>query len=177
MSARALVRLATEDDLDAIGSIVSEVVAIMNAEGNFQWDDKYPQRVHFAKDIHDGNLWVAQELQADGRGGKVIGVAALTEDQSPEYADCGWDISIPAIVMHRAAVCPASHRTGVASLFFTKAEELARERGYSVCRIDTNKINVRMQGAIKRAGYEFSGEIRLLNKPAEMRFYCFQRWM
>ena len=53
------VRAATVDDLDAIEVIVQQVVKAMNDSGNFQWDQVYPLRADFAKDIANGELWVA----------------------------------------------------------------------------------------------------------------------
>lgn len=133
------IRHGRNEDLDAIEDIVSKVVKMMNADGNFQWDEVYPLRCHFAQDIIDGNCYVAEEISIENdegviRSSRILGMAALTEDQSPEYADVGWDLSIPSVVMHRAAVCPSAQRSGIGSLFFNKSEELARERGYHVVR-------------------------------------------
>ena len=38
-------RLAEINDVPQILRIISEVVPIMNASGNWQWDDKYPNGI------------------------------------------------------------------------------------------------------------------------------------
>jgi hypothetical protein len=168
------VRLASEDDLDAIEMIVSDAVKIMQAEGNTQWDSLYPLRINFAEDIKNSELYVAID---EDNFDKVCGMTALTEEQSIEYKDCGWDITIPAIVMHRMAVNNTCKRKGIASLFFKKQDEISRERGYNLCRVDTFKGNIKMNAAIVKAGYEYSGDVRLLSKPEDMKFCCYQKWL
>ena len=81
------VRPAHEGDLDKVMEIVSEVVPEMNNAGNFQWDSVYPLRINFEEDVKNKNLYVVVEV--DKGTENVLGMAALTEDQSPEYADCG----------------------------------------------------------------------------------------
>ncbi len=186
-TSRLSMRLACVEDLPAVVDIVQRVLPKMHAIGNYQWNDKYPLHADFKKDVDNADLWLVVEQvkfdseassnETSNRSGseRVIAVAALTEDQSPEYADCGWDLSERAIVMHRAAVHPDYHRGGVASMLFAQADVLSRERGYNLCRIDTNELNVAMQAVIKKAGYIFSGKIRLLSKPEHMRFMCFEK--
>ena len=167
------IRAATANDLNGIESIVHEVVRAMNEAGNFQWDEAYPLREDFAKDVSNEELWVASEY-VDGTD-KILGFAALTEEQSIEYKDVGWDITIPALVMHRTAVAPHSQGKGVCGLLFKMQDELSVQRGYNLCRVDTNSDNVAMQAAIVKAGYDYSGDCRLLTKPETMKFMCFQK--
>ena len=74
----------------------------------------------FSNDIANGQLWVV-EIE-----GQPAGVAAITTDQEPTYADVGWDITEPAIVTHRLAVDPAFRGQGVAKILLLQAEEVAR---------------------------------------------------
>lgn len=164
-----VVRLGTTDDLEGIMKIVKAVVPLMQAEGNFQWDEVYPTEAAFAEDIGKGQCWVVVKDDI------VLGVTALTEDQSPEYADCGWDLSIPSIVPHRMAVSPDARRQGVAGMMYAKAEDLARERGFTRVRVDTNKVNAPMNAAIRKAGFTYSGEINLSTKPKDMRFNTYEK--
>ena len=166
------VRAATVDDLDAIEVIVQQVVKAMNDSGNFQWDQVYPLRADFAKDVANGELWVASNMNGEGH---ILGFAAITEEQSIEYKEVGWDITIPALVMHRAAVATYAQGKGVCGLLFKKQDELSVKRGYNLVRVDTNSDNKAMQAAIIKAGYEYSGNCRLLSKPETMKFMCFQK--
>lgn len=162
-------RLGTHEDVEKIMAIIKAVVPLMQAAGNFQWDDVYPTEAAFREDISNNQCWVVVKDDV------LLGVTALTEDQSPEYADCGWDLSIPSIVPHRMAVSPDARRQGVAAMMYAKAEELAKERGYSRVRVDTNKLNGPMNATIVKAGFSHSGEINLSTKPKEMRFNTYEK--
>jgi 2-amino-4-hydroxy-6-hydroxymethyldihydropteridine diphosphokinase len=101
-------------------------------------------------------------------------VAAITTDQSPEYADVGWDLSELAIVVHRLAVDPAFRGGGVAAALMQQAEEIACERGITVLRIDTNTQNPATQRLFPKLGYTFAGEIGLAFRPG-LRFLCYEK--
>jgi hypothetical protein len=87
----AAIRRGTEVDVDGIVSMLSEVVPLMNSEGNFQWDSEYPLADDFRRDVSNGHCWVAI------MGTEVAGVAALTTEQSPEYVGVGWDLDDPSV--------------------------------------------------------------------------------
>ena len=164
------IRLATYDDLPQVVQVANKVVQLMQAEGNFQWDETYPCYEHFKADILETQLWVAVNEDEI-----IIGFAALTTAQPPEYADSGCDISIPSIVPHRLAVDPAFRRGGIAQLFFARAEQLAKERGFSYVRVDTNTANLAMRQVILKSGYKLKGEISLAVKAGSLRFFCFEK--
>ncbi|MBL7932589.1 MAG: GNAT family N-acetyltransferase [Bacteroidia bacterium] len=161
-------RLANISDIPQILKLVSEVVPFMNADGNLQWDNNYPNKEAFTRDIHLMKLWVA-ELD-----GNVAGVSAITTDQDPEYADVGWDLNETAIVTHRLAVSPRYHGKGVAIALMKKAEEEAIRRGIKTLRIDTNSMNKATQNLFPKMGYVFSGEIGLSYRPG-LRFFCYEK--
>ncbi len=163
-----LIRTATVNDIPAIMRLISQVVPLMQAQGNNQWDAHYPNARVFENDITHGQLWVA-ELE-----GKLAGVAAITTDQEPEYAQVGWDITQPAVVTHRLAVDPAFHGRGVASALLQQAEQVARLRGILLLRIDTNTQNQVTQKLFPKLGYQLAGEIGLSFRPG-LRFYCYQK--
>lgn len=163
-----LLRPATEADLPAILNLMREVVPPMNAAGNFQWDATYPNRDTFEADIRREQLWVAQLGEA------VVGIAALTPDQDPEYIAADWDPTASAIVVHRLAIAPAIRRRGIAQALLAQAELLAAERGYHRVRIDTNVTNEPMQRLLQRLGYRFAGEIGLAFRPG-LRFFCYEK--
>eukprot|EP00607_Mallomonas_marina_P007807 CAMPEP_0182419816 /NCGR_PEP_ID=MMETSP1167-20130531/4180_1 /TAXON_ID=2988 /ORGANISM="Mallomonas Sp, Strain CCMP3275" /LENGTH=142 /DNA_ID=CAMNT_0024594925 /DNA_START=364 /DNA_END=788 /DNA_ORIENTATION=- len=134
-------------------NIVRHVVPVMIESGNTQWSKKYPSESHFVQDICQNELWVAIT------NNDLSGVVALTTDQPVEYTEVGLDVSEIAIVPHRLAVSPTYERTGIASLFMSKAEEIARERGYSSVRVDTCSKNPRARAMLERCGYQYLGEL------------------
>jgi GNAT superfamily N-acetyltransferase len=165
-------RKAKSDDLPRIVEITSLVVPLLNAQNNFQWNDTYPLLADFEKDISNDCLWVAEV------DGTVAGYAALTTDQPEEYVEVGFDINEKCIVPHRIAVDPAFRGKSVALNFMLKAEELAKELGYPLLRVDTNVKNVAMQNMFEKLSYKCAGEISFKNKPViyeKMMFKCYQK--
>jgi len=164
-----MLRLARTSDLPALMALVRRVVPLMRADGNLQWDDSYPNEHIFQRDIDHSELWVAEPAP-----GILAGVAAITTDQSPEYGHVGWNIDEPAIVIHRLAVDPDHRGAGVAVALMQQAEAVARERGISVLRVDTNTENPATQRLLPKLGYTFAGEIGLDYRPG-LRFNCYEK--
>ena len=162
------IRLATRGDVEALMALVRRVVPLMRAAGNLQWDEHYPNASVFERDIELGQLWVAEI------DGAVAGVAAVTTDQEPEYAQVGWDVEEPAVVVHRLAVDPGFREAGVAGALMQTAEKVAMERGISVLRVDTNTKNEATQRLFPKLGYVLAGEIGLGFRPG-LRFLCYEK--
>ena len=145
----------------------------MNQAGNYQWNNTYPLRSDFMSDVDEDVLWVAED------NGEIAGFAALTTDQSPEYADIGWDLSVPCIVPHRLAVDPKYRGRNIAVEFMRIAEQLALEGNYRFVRVDTNEKNVAMQNLFGKLGYHHCGNIKFQNEPrdiyADLVFYCYEK--
>ncbi len=91
-----------------------------------------------------------------------------------EYAEAGWDLREAAIVVHRLAVDPAYRGAGIASALMLQAEQVARERGISVLRVDTNTQNPATQRLFPKLGYTLAGEISLAFRPG-LRFFCYEK--
>ncbi|MBI2810072.1 MAG: GNAT family N-acetyltransferase [Candidatus Melainabacteria bacterium] len=162
------VREGTAADIEPIMALVKRVVPLMIQSGNLQWDSEYPNAGVFEIDLAKQYLWVA-ELD-----GQVAGVAAITTDQEPEYADVGWDINELAIVVHRLAVDPNFQGRGIAAALMRKAEEQAKLRNIGVLRVDTNTQNQATQVLFPKLGYEPAGEIGLGFRPG-LRFRCYEK--
>jgi ribosomal protein S18 acetylase RimI-like enzyme len=162
------IRPATLTDIPSIMKMIAEVVPAMNASGNFQWDNTYPNVQVFENDIALNQLWVA-EVE-----GVIAGIAAITTDQEPEYANVGWDISEPAIVTHRLAVSEKYRGKGIAAALLMQAEKEAVKRDINLLRIDTNSSNQATQKLFPKLGYHFAGEIGLGFRP-NLRFYCYEK--
>src|SRR5260370_38254389 len=115
------IRLATREDLPALMGLMGRVVPLMRAAGNLQWDETYPNETVFQRDIDLGQLWVAD---AETR---IAGLAAITMDHEPDYAQVGWDISQPTAVVHRLPTDPAFPRPGPPARSCPKAAVAAAE--------------------------------------------------
>ncbi|MHB8208571.1 GNAT family N-acetyltransferase [Mucilaginibacter sp.] len=163
-----IIRLAAPEDIPAIMQLITAVVPVMQASGNFQWDSTYPNAKVFENDIALNQLWVA-DIE-----GEIGGVTAITTDQDTEYAEVGWDITETAIVTHRLAVSVNHRRQGIAEALLKQAEIVAQSRGIKILRIDTNSNNKATRLLFPKLGYEFAGEISLSFRP-NLRFYCYEK--
>lgn len=161
-------RPATTDDIPAVMALIRRVVPLMRATGNLQWDDAYPNPEVFARDVERAQLWAA--LVDDS----LAGIAAITRDQEPEYAQVGWDVTEEAVVVHRFAVDPAFQGRGIGLALMEQAERVAREGGVRVLRVDTNTQNEVTKRLFPKLGYALAGEIGLGFRPG-LRFLCYEK--
>ncbi len=168
-----LIRLAVREDLPALMAMVGRVVPLMRAAGNTQWDVDYPSRDVFERDVALRQLWIAEVDKPDD-GVRIVGVAAITEDQEPEYAQADWNVEEEAVVVHRLAVDPELRGAGIATALMGKAEEIAAERGIAVMRVDTSTENAATQRLFPKLGYRPAGEIGLGFRPG-LRVLCYQK--
>lgn len=162
------IRLASQQDILDIMVMVRELVPLMNASGNFQWDEFYPNPEKFSDDVAHDKLWVAVIDE------KIAGISAITTDQDPEYAQVGWDLSEVAIVTHRLAVSIHHRGKGIAEALLQKAEQEAIRRHIKTLRVDTNSMNTATQKLFPKMGYSFAGEIGLSYRPG-LRFFCYEK--
>ena len=114
----------------------------------------YPT-VKTAEDSLDrGDMYVAEI------DGKVVATGIINQEQVDVYADCDWKYKAPddkVCVLHTLAVEPDTRGLGLGKKFVQFYEELARERGCEVLRIDTNERNTAARAMYKKLGYIESG--------------------
>ena len=139
--------------------LIRRVVPLMQKSGNFQWDAEYPNIEVFERDIERDQLWVATS------GGQIAAIAAITTEQEPEYVNVGWDISEPAVVVHRLAVDPAFRGQGAATDLMLQAELVAKQRAIWLLRVDTNTQNEATQRLFPQAGICAGGRDRTQLPP------------
>jgi ribosomal protein S18 acetylase RimI-like enzyme len=165
------IRAGSVEDLDVVQAIIAQVVPVMNAAGNFQWNDTYPLRANFEKDLENKELWVACNE------GRVVGVIVCSFETPEEYAALGdaWDVSLPCLVPHRMAVDPAVKGLGIAKALLTFAEDLALSRGLDRIRVDTCTRNAPTMSLFPKLGYAAMGEIQLRGKAPDLWFMCFEK--
>lgn len=174
------IRLAAEQDLDQIWALADRAITHMHALGNPQWGEDYPTAAHYAADIEHGELFVVIASDADANNvstsiRRILGVACINTDQSPEYAPLPWSIPEPAMTIHRMAVDPDAQRQGVASALFAFAEELARKQGIPTLHMDTYAQNERMQALVKGRGYLYVGEVSFSRPERPLTYPCFEK--
>ena len=114
----------------------------------------YPT-LHTAEDsLERGDMYVAEI------GGEVVATGIINKIQVDVYADVDWKYEAPddkVAVLHTLAVEPDARGKGIGRSFVKFYEDLARERGCEVLRIDTNARNAAARKMYKSLGYTESG--------------------
>ena len=79
-----IIRQAISSDLDIIKGIAEACAIDMASYSIFQWNEKYPSREVFKKDIESGSLYVIEIKN------NVIGCIALSDFKDDVYKDVKW---------------------------------------------------------------------------------------
>lgn len=109
-------------------------------------------------DATAGRLFVAEEAA------QVLATFAVCDQPDDYFAPVQWeDHSAPALYLHRVAVRPAFHASGVGSACLRYAESLSAARGARYLRLDTLARDPRARGFYRRAGYVERGMVRVEN--------------
>ena len=162
-----MLRAATMQDLPRIMEIVQATVAEMHAYGNYQWDEVYPTERDFAADITKSDLFVSIPA------GQLCGLICINQTEPAVYADAGWSLKEPALVLHRMAVDPDLRGRGTGSELLRQAETLAHRLGLRYLKTDTYALNDKAQQLFLKQGYHFCGEIQF--RKMERSFYCYEK--
>lgn len=162
------IRHAKTEDLDKIMKIVKETVKEMNENGNFQWDETYPNREVFLNDIKEEALYAAVN-----ENDEVIGIGAANFESFEEYDDLEWKSGKDDYVIHRLAVDNAYRSTGAAALLMENIENEIMKKGKCFMRTDTNSKNIKAQKFFEKTGYKFVGEIKV--PRLRDTFFCYEK--
>jgi ribosomal protein S18 acetylase RimI-like enzyme len=162
------IRIAKEEQLEEILTLLAKVVKDMNSKGFFQWGEDYPTKEMFDKHIADQGLRIMVDNNV------IIGFVLITEEQDKEYADVDWlDKEGKSIVIHRLAIKPEKQGKGLANRLMDYAENYAKENGFNSIRLDTYSDNKRARAFYENRGYKYRGITHF--KQREKEYYCFEK--
>jgi ribosomal protein S18 acetylase RimI-like enzyme len=162
-----MVRTAVTSDLEQIMEIVEGSKLDMHSYGNFQWNEYYPRAENFIKDIDEGALFV-YDIK-----GIIAGLICINRDEPEEYKSVNWSTVKEAFVIHRLAVNNRFLGQGVGYKLINHANAICIENKISYIKTDTNSLNIKAQGLLRKCGYTFVGETSLLDH--EGLFYCYDK--
>lgn len=149
---QTIIRLATENDIDAIAAIYDAIIDQDTANGpRTGWQKGiYPTAATVRTALAAGDMYVLEQA------GTVLAAARLNHEQVPVYADCPWQFTAEpqqVFVIHTLVVDPAHCGRGIAARFLAFYEQLARDKGCTVLRLDTNAINLPARRLYTGHGY------------------------
>ena len=146
-------RKATSNDIEEIWDIVYNAVDVMIRQNIFQWDDLYPTKEDFQKDVDKNQLYIG--LVND----KIAVVYALNQECEKEYENGKWKYKEEAFyIVHRLCVNPAFQNKGIAKSTLLYIEEQLKAKGIHVIRLDAfqnNPFALRLYDSLgySRVGY------------------------
>ena len=149
---------ATQTQIDTILHLLEQARLRMHASGIPQWDETYPNRDVIQQDIVGQVAYVY--MQAEEVGGYFV----LSFTHEPAYAriqEGHWRNANAYGVIHRLALADALVGHGVAQEMFAFAKKQAAARGIYDLRTDTHAVNIPMQKALQKAGFQYCGIITL----------------
>lgn len=141
-------RLGRKDDLDDICSLIASAIQMMEKQGIYQWDDKYPVREDFANDIKQGSLYVAVEDEL------LLAVYVISTEYDPEYLNGKWECSgDTACIIHRLCVSPDVQDKGVGKAILKHVEDQLVDMGFQSVRLDVYAENPYANRLYENSGY------------------------
>ncbi|GGX07153.1 GNAT family N-acetyltransferase [Aquimarina muelleri] len=163
-----MIRKALPSDLSSIYILVQSCAKAMIANGIYQWNEHYPTKERFQKDIELQELYVLEEDNA------IKGVIVLTDFMDKEYIPITWLTNNENnLYIHRLAVHPDYWGKGYAQRLMDFGEDFAKNNAYQSVRLDTFSQNKRNQKFYEIRGYQRLGNI-YFPKQSEHPFYCYE---
>ena len=140
----------------------------MTGNGIYQWNEHYPSKEVFEKDLERGELFVLKIKE------KIIGTIVITTIMDEEYIPVDWlTANNNNIYIHRLAIHPKQQGNGYAQRLMDFAENYARGKGFESVRLDTFSQNKRNQKFYETRGYHKLGDI-YFPKQSEHPFHCYE---
>lgn len=160
---------AKKDDIQKALKLTRSCASDMIEKGIFQWNEHYPSKEVFEKDILLSQMWKLEE------NGDLIGVIVLTEIEDAEYNNVKWlTENRRNLYIHRLAVHPDHQGKGYAQRLMDFAEAYAKKNGYLSIRLDTFSQNKRNQRFYELRNYQKLEEI-YFPKQSTYPFYCYEK--
>jgi ribosomal protein S18 acetylase RimI-like enzyme len=150
------IRKATEADLAGAAAVYERVHDAEEAGlTHTGWvRGVYPTRATAEAALAAGEFYVLEDE------GRILAAMRVNAEQGEVYAKCPW--SIPAeddkvLVLHTLAVDPTCGKHGCGTAMVKFYEDLARARGCTALRIDTNVTNTRARAFYAKLGFREAG--------------------
>ncbi len=163
-----MIRRAKISEISDILKLTQICAIDMIGNSIYQWNEHYPSKEAFEKDLERGELFV---LKIED---KIIGTIVITTIMDEEYIPVDWlTANNNNIYIHRLAIHPKQQGNGYAQRLMDFAENYARGKGFESVRLDTFSQNKRNQKFYETRGYHKLGDI-YFPKQSEHPFNCYE---
>ena len=163
-----MIRKATQKDIDSIIEITKACAADMVSKDIYQWNEYYPNKAVFIRDVKRHELYVIEIKNI------IVGCVTISDFMDKEYEPIFWlTPNEKNIYIHRLAVHPEYQGQGYAQQLMTFSENFSRENNFNSVRLDTFSQNHRNQKFYELRGYKKLEPI-YFPKQSEHPFHCYE---
>lgn len=144
------IRLATENDLNEINKLFTEVVKDLNDNKRIDmlWGEFYPF-CEFDSDIANKNMYVLEN------NNEIIGSFSLSTYDDPDYKNINWTSKNEKFFyLNRLVVLPSEQGKGYAKKMMQFIEEHARKNKFDVIRLTVYCENIFAIGLYEKLGFK-----------------------
>ena len=148
------IRKATLKDLKSILVLNDSIRDNMLDQGFHHWNNHYPNKEVYIKDIKKGVLFLRTE------NNKVVGMISFDKSYHEFFDKADWkDTSGDFYFVHRLGVLPSVQGKGIAKVLMDFAEKEIKSMGGKSVRLGAYKHYKRVVKFYKHRGYTPRGEI------------------
>ncbi|MGB5820256.1 MAG: GNAT family N-acetyltransferase [Saonia sp.] len=163
-----MIRSAKISEINDILNLTKACAAHMIEKGIYQWNEHYPSREAFEKDIERNELYIL--IMEDS----IIGIIVISTWMDEEYIPINWlTPNKDNIYIHRLGIHPSYQGNGYAQKLMAFAEAYAQKNGFASVRLDTFSQNKRNQQFYETRGYQRLDDI-YFPKQSELPFHCYE---
>ena len=163
------IELAEINDLEDIMKMIHNCANDLISKNIFQWNEKYPSKEAFKKDIEKNTLYICKNKS------RITGCISLCADKDEEYENVEWITEdFKNLYLHRLAVHPEYQKKGVGRSLMDFAEEYAKLNGFKSVRLDTFSQNPRNNKFYKSRNYVQLGDV-FFPMQSEFPFHCYEK--
>lgn len=163
-----MITYAKISEIDDIMTITHACADKMIQNGICQWNEHYPAKSAFLKDLERKELYVKQHED------KVIGAIVISTHMDDEYMPIEWlTPNGNSTYIHRVCIHPDFQGMGYAQELMDYAEAYSRENNFKSVRLDTFSQNKRNQRFYEQRGYQRLGDI-FFPKQSTHPFHCYE---
>lgn len=163
-----MIRKAKLSEIPEILAITKACALKMISNEIYQWNELYPSKEAFAKDIERDELYVLEINNG------IIGGVTISTYMDTEYIPVKWlTPNTNNIYVHRLYVHPKEQAKGFAQKLMEYAENYAKSNEATSVRLDTFSQNIRNQKFYEKRGYVKLDDI-FFPKQSKHPFHCYE---
>ena len=164
-----MIRKALISDLETVKSLTEACAKKMISDGIFQWNDHYPSKEIFRKDIEEESLYVWDDKN------QIKGCIMFSPEKDEVYNSTKWLTQDDKnIYVHRLAVHPKFQKKGIGNKLMNFAESIAKKLNFISIRLDTFSQNKSNNKFYESRGYQKLGDV-FFRKQSEFPFHCYEK--